>query len=80
METTNTHRMIHEDFNPLIRLDPSSQVFIPLSRFIRSRHSTLLVTPSLVLFPPRSAKRHMLGVYLVSLLNLPGIKEFIMNR
>ena len=38
-----------------IPLDLSSQSFIPLPRFIRSRHPTVLLDPSLVLFPPRSA-------------------------
>ena len=35
-----------------IPLDLSSRSSIPLSRFIRSRRSTLLLAPSLVLFPP----------------------------
>jgi hypothetical protein len=38
-----------------IPLDLSSRSFIPTSRFIRSRRSTPFVSPSLVLFPPRSA-------------------------
>ena len=38
-----------------IPLDLSSRSFIPLSRFIRSRHPTPLLAPSFVLFPPRSA-------------------------
>jgi len=36
-------------------LDLSSRSFIPLSRFICSRHPTPLLAPSLVLSPPRSA-------------------------
>jgi hypothetical protein len=35
-----------------IPLDLSSRSFIPLPRFIRSRHPIPLVGPSLVLFPP----------------------------
>ena len=38
-----------------IPLDLSSRPFIPLPHFIRSRRPTLLLAPSLVLFPPRSA-------------------------
>ena len=37
-----------------IPLDISSRPFIPLSRFIRSRRSTPLPAPSLVLLSPRS--------------------------
>ena len=37
-----------------IPLDLSSRSFIPLPRFIRSRHPTPLLAPSLVLFHPRS--------------------------
>ena len=36
-----------------IPLDLSSRSFIPLPRFIRSRRPTPLLTPSLVLVPPR---------------------------
>jgi hypothetical protein len=43
-----------------IPLDLSSLSFIALPWFIRSRRPTPLLTPSLVLFPPRSA---ILGVY-----------------
>ena len=38
-----------------IPLDLSSRSCVPLPRFIRSRRPTLLLAPSLVLFPPRSA-------------------------
>ncbi len=38
-----------------VPLDLSSLSFVPLSRFIRSRRPTPLVSPSLVLFPPCSA-------------------------
>ena len=38
-----------------IPLDLPSRSFIPIPRFIRSRRPTPLLTPSLVLFPPRSA-------------------------
>ncbi len=37
-----------------IPLDLSSRSFIPLPRFIRSHRTTLLLAPSLVLFPPCS--------------------------
>jgi hypothetical protein len=43
------------DMRISIPLDLSSRPFIPLPRFIRSRHPTPLLAPSLVLFPPRSA-------------------------
>ena len=43
------------DMRILIPLDLSSRSFIPLSRFIRSSRPTPILTPSLVLFPPRSA-------------------------
>jgi hypothetical protein len=43
------------DIRISIPLDLSSRSFIPLPRFIRSRHSTPLLAPCLVLFPPRSA-------------------------
>ena len=35
-----------------IPLDLSSRLFVPLSRFIRSRRPTPFLYPSLVLFPP----------------------------
>ena len=38
-----------------IPLDLSTKPFIPLPRFIRTRVSTPLLTPSLVLIPPSSA-------------------------
>ena len=38
-----------------IPLDLSMPPFIPLPRFIRSRRTTALLAPSLVLFPQRSA-------------------------
>ena len=44
-----------------IPLDLSSRSFIPLPRFIRSRHSTPLLAPSLVLFPPRSTQSVHVG-------------------
>ena len=37
-----------------IPLDLSSRSFIPIPRFIRSRHPTPILVPCLVLFPPRS--------------------------
>ena len=37
-----------------IPLDLSSQLFVPLSRFIRSCRPTPFLAPSIVLFPPRS--------------------------
>ena len=37
-----------------IPLDLSPRSFIPLPRFIRSRRPTPLLTPSILLFPPRS--------------------------
>ena len=43
------------DIGISIPLDLSSRPFIPLSRFIRSRRSTPLLTPFLVLLPPQSA-------------------------
>ena len=46
-----------------IPLDLSSRSFIPLPWFIRSRHSTPLLAPSLVFFLCDLPKRHMLGVY-----------------
>ncbi len=39
-----------------IPLDLSSRSFIPLPRFIRSSHTTPLLAPSQVLFPPCSAE------------------------
>ena len=39
-----------------ISLDLSSRLFIPLSRFIRSRRHTPFLAPSLVLFPPCSSQ------------------------
>ena len=45
-----------------IPLDISSRSFIPLSCFTRDRSPTLLLVPSLVLFPRSSVERHMLGV------------------
>jgi hypothetical protein len=46
-----------------IPLDLSSRSYIPLPCFIRSRRPTPHLVPSLVLFPPLSAERCMLGIH-----------------
>jgi hypothetical protein len=51
------------DMRISIPFDLSSRPFIPLPCFLRSRRPIPLLAPSLVLFPPCSDKRHMLGVY-----------------
>ena len=45
-----------------IPLDLSSRSCVPLPRLIRLCRPTPLLAPSLVFFPPRPAKRHMLSV------------------
>jgi hypothetical protein len=53
----NTSELLYDDFLCLLFLHLSTSLFIPLiqlPRFIRSRHPSPLLTPSLVLFPPHS--------------------------
>ncbi len=53
-----------------ITLDLSSRSFIPLPRFVRSRCPIPFLTPSLVLFHPRSGRS---GTYWVFILELFGL-------
>ena len=46
--------VISSDMRISIPIDLSSRSFVPLSRFIRSRHPTPFLSPALVLLPPSS--------------------------